>query len=271
MKKSRVLNYVHVGIVCLLNIFIIFLMFVPLGLSKYLESSNLYIYGVTSIFGSVLLTLATVLYFKFVAKKPIKLMQFRWSRRDALFTLAVVAITTTLLLLFFRLLVSQGLVSGQLNPSLFSEFQVVPLLLVIGGAWLIAAFSEEVLYRGFMVSMLSHLSTRMLFIVTSVFFMLSHVFKGLSPLYVLFLLIGAVTLLYVYLKGRSIITVTIVHAGYNFTTNHLIGNSDISLVQLQQQPDVPYLMLTDLLFYAVVFILTFLFYRKNSIRDQARV
>lgn len=60
MKNKRLMNYVHVAIVCLINVAIIFLLFFPFGLKKYIESSDLYIYGVTSIAGSVLLIPGTV-------------------------------------------------------------------------------------------------------------------------------------------------------------------------------------------------------------------
>jgi membrane protease YdiL (CAAX protease family) len=225
-------------------------------------------YGVTSIAGSVLLILGTVLYFKFVNKKPLKVMGFGFNRRDIGFSVAAILLMPSSLIAYMTLLSSQGLVSADFNGSLFSDLQVIPLFLMIVFAWILAAFSEELLYRGYMVSMLKHLTTGRLFAVTSLFFMLSHVFKGMSPVYSLFLVIGAVTLLYVYLKSGSVLTVTIVHALYNLTTTHLIGKSDIAIVQLHQDPELQYLFIADLLVYTVLFLLTAVFYRNNRIRKS---
>ncbi|KIL37333.1 hypothetical protein SD71_01205 [Cohnella kolymensis] len=268
MKNKRLMNYVHVAMVCVINVVILFLLFVPFGVKKYLESTDLYTYGVTSIAGSVLLILGTMLYYKFVNKKPLKGMGFGFNRRDIGFSVAAIVLLPSALIAYMALLSSQGLVSAEFNANLFSDFQLIPLFLMIVVAWILAAFSEELLYRGYMVAMLKHLTIGRLFVVTSLFFMLSHVFKGMSPVYSFFLVIGAVTLLYVYLKSGSLLTATLVHAVYNLTTTHLIGKSEIAIVQLHQDPELQYVFIADLLVYIVLFLLTTVFYRNNRARKS---
>lgn len=83
------------------------------------------------------------MYFRFVNKKSLKVIGFGFNRWDIGFSVASIVLMPSALIAYMALLSSQGLVSAEFNGNFFLDLQVIPLFLIIVLAWIMAAFSEE--------------------------------------------------------------------------------------------------------------------------------
>lgn len=193
------------------------------------------------------------------------------NKKDWLFSVFSVVLTVGIVTVYLVYAAKVDHFTVEWNPGVFLSGSFYLLLSLTAFAWFNAALTEEVLFRWYLVTNLKHLSTGKLYVVTSLFFMLSHVFKGLNPLYILFLLITSCSLLYVYLRcGGKLLPVTFAHMAQNLAINHLIGNSDIAILRFETEPSMIHLMILFVLYNGLIIGLSTVVYKKEE-KKQVKV
>ncbi|WP_047153945.1 CPBP family intramembrane glutamic endopeptidase [Aneurinibacillus tyrosinisolvens] len=263
MMKSP---YVRVVAVTLINIVLLGLM-VKLGAFHYVKSTNVYIFGIAGTVGSLVTLLATLLFYKFVDKQPLRTLKFGMNRKQALFSLTSIIVSVGMYVLYFMLLSKRGVISAHFPGDYFANPHVIPMFIMAAVAWFSVGLNEEVLYRGYFVANFKHASPGKLFLISSVLFMASHVFQGLSPVYVLFLLGMAIVFIYIYIKSGSLLGAAIPHFIYDFLENHLIGNSSISILRIDGKPGDIHSIILLVLFIVVHITLVQVFFRQKMNRS----
>lgn len=254
--------YIRVTLLFILQMVIIASL-VLTGMIKYIQSSNTYVFATASIFGSILAILATCLFYKFVDKKSLKSINLALNRKQALFSITIVIVIVSLFFFGTVIMSWMGLISAQFHRNYFSTIDVIPMLILSALSWFLVALNEELQYRGYMVANLKHLKIFKLFFVSSLFFVTSHLFVyGLSPL-LLILLIGAITLMYVYLKTGSLMCAIIPHLIYDFLTRQLIGNTNISIIQISGTPSDVYNAVLFGLFIVIQIVMVNIFFKEK--------
>ncbi|WP_075980720.1 CPBP family intramembrane glutamic endopeptidase [Bacillus massilinigeriensis] len=264
MKK----NYIRSLAIILINSLTIILLMIFLG--RKMESATLMEWGILASLGAILQTVSILLFYKFVDKKPLDTLDLKMNKRDLLFS--VFSITLTICLFFIYLVAASKLdhFSIEWKTEHFSRISFYLMLLVVGFGWFNAAFTEELLYRWYLVSNLKHLSTMKLYLATGLFFMLSHLFKGdFNPFYLLFLLVTSCSLLYVYLRtGGKLLPVTFAHMIQNLTINHLVGSSDLAILHFETEPSQVHLLALTILYNLLIITLATVMYRKSEGMQQ---
>lgn len=249
--------------ICIINFVINYLLLFPLGLIKYLSTLDLRMFGLVGFLVSGIPAIATIIFYKLIDRKKIRSLGFTFNRKDVMFSIASIASTVLLVMIVTILASNLGVVSASWNVEVFSEIGLYLSFFWVFLAWFIAAFYEELLFRGYFVANLSFLSTKKLYVVSSIIFMVFHIFKVLDPISILTLMIISCVYLYVYLKSGSLFPSIFAHSIFNFATSNLIGSSDISLLKFSG--DLGLLMLVIIVLYIVVtLILTKLFYRNST-------
>lgn len=257
-------NYIRIAVITAINIFFTYLLFGPLNWGRYIYSENLYIWGIYATIGSLIPTILTLLFFKFVDKKGIKTLGFRFSSKDAMFFIAIFILMSSISLALIWFVSKATQIPVHWNLAILSDVTFYFKLFCVLIGWFFAAFYEEILYRGYFVANLRSLSKGKLYVIISIIFMLSHVFKGLDPIYAVILMIMSMAFIYVYLSSGSILPITLAHMTYNFITPHLIGTSDISILVVDMEKQ-PFSVLYIIVLFLVLFVsLSKLFYRKKE-------
>ncbi|WP_423799866.1 CPBP family intramembrane glutamic endopeptidase [Neobacillus sp. SAB-20_R2A] len=257
MKK----NYIRSLSIVLINVLTLFALMVFWG--KRMDPLNIVQWGTLTVIGAVLQTVSILLFYKYVDKKSFSTLRLKLNRKDVLFSILSVLLTAVMVLIYLFQAAKVDQFSVEWNLAVFSNVTFYLLLLLAAFAWFQAALTEEVLFRWYLVTNLDHLSTIKLYLITSLFFMLSHVFKGFDPIYILFLLTTSCSLLYVYLRsGRKLMPVTFAHMAQNLTINHLIGPSDIAILQFTTEPSIIHLIALFILYNALIIGLSTMIYRK---------
>ncbi|MFC3885039.1 CPBP family intramembrane glutamic endopeptidase [Bacillus songklensis] len=254
--------YVRVITINIIQIFILGLMFV-LGFDQYIQSTNLYIFGIAGIGGSVICLSSTLLFYKFVDKQPLYTLGFGFKRKHVLFSLSSILSTVGMYLLYYMALSKNGIVTAQFSGDYFSNAHVIPMFIITALAWFLVGLNEEVAYRGYFVANFKHLSTGKLFFISSVLFTASHVYKGFSIPFIFVLVSSGMTMLYIYLKSGSLLAASFPHFIYDFLDNQLLGNSDISILQIDGRPSDIHFFILHLLFIVIHIILVRVFFRQR--------
>lgn len=255
--------YIRVLGLCIIQTLILAALFLG-GAVKFLQSSNTYIFATASIIGSLIAIGATWLYYKLVDKKSLSAMNLRLNRKQTLFSVLSAVLSMGLSFSFTMIMSSSGNISAQFNKDFFSDVHIIPMFILSAISWFLVGFNEETVCRGYMVDNLKHLSLPKLYFWSSVFFVLSHVFKlGLNPISIGVTLSAAITLMYVYIKTGSIMAATIPHFIYDFMTVQLIGNSDISIIQVNGVPSDMYQAGIHIIFLCTQVILTMLLFKDK--------
>jgi membrane protease YdiL (CAAX protease family) len=259
--------------ICVINFVLNYLLLFPLGLFKYVTTPDLKMFGIVGIVVSGIPALATLLFYKLIDQKPFGMLGFKFKRKDVMFS--IISITGTIVLMMFVVMIASniGLISAEWNTGAFTKVSFYFSVILVFVTWLIAAFYEELLFRGYFTANLSFLSTKKLYIMTSFIFMIFHIFKGLDIFSILILMVISGVFLYVYLKSGSLFPGTFAHMIFNFTTSHLVGNSDISL--LKYEGDLGLYNLIFIIFFSIITImLTRIFYRNNvqsSVKEKVNL
>lgn len=255
--------YVRVITLSVIQILILALLFIG-GFQGYIQSSNIYIFAGSSIFGSLIAIAVTWLFYKVVDKRPLSTMNIKLNRIQLMFSITSIVVTVGLFFLVTIMLSNSSLVSGQINRDFFTNINVIPMFLISALSWFLVGFNEELMYRGYMVANLKHLSLSKLFIFSSLFFVISHIFvNGINPIMILVTLSAAITLMYVYLKSGSLMAATIPHFIYDFLTRQLIGKSEISIIYINGTPSDIYYAILHVLFLIIQIILVWVFFRQK--------
>lgn len=261
MMKNK---FVRIAVLMGIHILFTYLMFFPFGWKKHIESNNLYEWATFGIIGSVIPIILTLIFYKVVDKKSIKEVGFRFNVKDLLFSLSMFILMTSAALGYMFYLSNKGVISANWNFDVFSEPSFYIQLILVGFGWFFAAFNEEILFRGYLVSNLRSFSKGKLYVVISIVFMVSHVFKGLNPIYALVLMVMSLVFVYAYLKSGSIMPITFAHMTWNILSPHLIGKSDISILLIEGQERTLDMFVLLATFLGLLIILTNLFYRKDT-------
>ncbi|MFT4415802.1 CPBP family intramembrane glutamic endopeptidase [Fredinandcohnia humi] len=262
--------YIRVTVLFIIQTIILISLFVT-GMNKFIQSSNTYIFAVASILGSIAAILATCLFYKLVDKKSLRTIHLSLNRKQVLFCITFVVVIVSLFFGVTMILSKMGIVTAQFQQNYFSNIHVIPIFILSAISWFLVALNEELQYRGYMVANLKHLKLPSLFIISSLFFVASHILKvGLNPL-LLVLLSGAITLMYIYLKTESLMCAIIPHFIYDFLTEQLIGSSEISIIQIEGIPSNLYSAILWGLFLLTQIVMVNLFFKeKVTIRWKKR-
>lgn len=253
--------------ICLINFLLNYLLLFPLGLFKYFETEDLSMFSLVGVVVSSIPAIATLLFYKFIDKRPVSTLGFKRKKADVVFS--ILSVTITIALYFVYILISSkvGVVSAEWNVAVFSKGSFYLHLFLTFIAWFTAAFYEEVLFRGYFVANLKLLSPAKLYIVTSIIFMAFHIFKG-YPLIGNIVLVGMSCMyLYIYLKSGSLMPCIIAHFIYNMTSTHLVGTSDIAI--LKYTGDLGIQNLIIIIIYATAhIILAKAIYQNKEVKNQ---
>ncbi|MFJ5714685.1 lysostaphin resistance A-like protein [Neobacillus sp. NPDC093127] len=239
--------------ICLINFLLNYLLLFPLGLFKYIETQDLSMFALIGIVVSAIPAVATLMFYKFIDKRPISTLGFKMKKADVVFS--VLSVTITVALYFVYILISShvGVVSAEWNVAAFSKGSFYFLLFLTFISWFIAAFYEEVLFRGYFAANLKFLSPAKLYIVTSIIFMVFHIFRGFPLIDNVILMGMSCVFLYIYLKSGSLLPCIFAHLIFNLTSTHLVGTSDIAILQYTGNPGI--LNLIIIITYAVAQII----------------
>lgn len=269
MKKGLI----RIVSICVINFVLNYLLLFPLGLFKYLDTPDLKMFGVMGVVVSGIPALVTILFYKLVDRKPISSIGFTFVRKDLWFSIASIFMTLAIFIFVVLIGSNQGVISAKLNLAVFSKIEFYLSVLFVMVSWLVAAFYEELLFRGYFVANLNFLSTKMLYVMTSVIFMIFHVFRGYDLLSNIILMGMSCVFLTIYLKSGSLLPCIFAHFIFNFTNTHLIGSSDIAI--LKYSGDLGIYNLISIIAYSIcTIVLAKLFYRKKintGITDRSSV
>ncbi|WP_251551185.1 CPBP family intramembrane glutamic endopeptidase [Neobacillus muris] len=259
MKKG----FIQIASICVINFVLNYLLLFPLGLFKYLDTPDLKMFGLMGVVVSGIPALTTILFYKLVDRKPVRSIGFTLVRKDFLFSVAAILTTLTIFALVVVFAANQGIISPELNMEAFSKLDFYLSFLLVMVSWLAAAFYEEFLFRGYFVANLNFLSTKKLYVMTSLIFMIFHIFKGYDLLSNIILMGMSCVFLTIYLKSGSLLPSTFTHFIFNFTNTHLIGNSDIAILKYSGDLGI-YNLISIIAFSLCMIILTKIFYRKKT-------
>jgi len=239
--------------ICLINFLLNYLLLFPLGLFKYLEAEDLSMFALVGVVVSGIPAIATLMFYKFIDKKPVSTLGFKMKKTDVVFS--ILSVTVTVALYFVYILISSkvGVVSAEWNTEAFTKGSFYLLLFLTFISWFTAAFYEEVLFRGYFVANLKFLSPIKLYIVTSIIFMVFHIFRGLPLINIVILMGMSCVFLYIYLKSGSLMPSIFAHLIFNFTSTHLVGTSDIAILKYTGDPGI--LNLVIIIIYATAQII----------------
>ncbi len=255
--------YIRVIALCTIQILILALLFTA-GIQTYILSSNTYVFAIASIFGSLIAITVTWLFYRFVDQKPLSTMKLSINRKQIVFSIVSILFTVGLFFLATWSMSTTGIVSVKFNSHFFSNINVIPMFIISAVSWFLVGFNEELMYRGYMVANLNHLSISKMFYVSSLFFAISHIFvNGLNPIMLVVTLSAAITLMYVYLKTGSLIAATVPHFIYDFLTRQLIGNSEISILVINGTPSDVYYGVLHLLFLVIQVLLVMILFGQE--------
>ncbi|RUL50465.1 CPBP family intramembrane glutamic endopeptidase [Lysinibacillus antri] len=249
--------------ICVINFMLNYLLLFPLGLFKYITTPDLKMFALAGIVVSGIPALATLLFYKLVDRKQIRSLGFQFKRKDLLFSFVSIASTILLVLIMGVLASSLEIVSAHWNSEAFSEVSFYLSIIMVFVAWFVAAFYEEILFRGYFVANLSFLSMKKLYVITSLIFMVFHIFKGLDPISIVLLMIMSCVMLNVYLKSGSLLPCTFAHLIFNFSTSHLVGSSDIAILKFDGDLGLFNLLFIGL-YMIITILLTTIFYEKKE-------
>lgn len=257
-------NYIRsISIVLIIVVMTFFLMI--LWGKKLEDPFNILQWGPVVIIGSMIQTVTILLFYKYIDKKSFRTLRIKMNKKDMLFSILSVSLTIGMILFYLINVAKVDHFSVEWNLVVFSRGSFYLLLLVTVFAWFNAALTEEVLFRWYLVTNLNHLNRGAVYLITSLLFMLSHVFKGLNPLYILILLITSCSLLYVYLRsGGKILPVTFAHMAQNLTISHLTGESDIAILRFDSEPSMIHFMVIFILYNVLIVGLSTMIYKKEE-------
>ena len=255
---------VRVITLCVIQILILALLFLS-GFQAYIQSSNIYLFAGSSIFGSLIAIAATWLFYKVVDKKPLRTMNLKLNRKQMNFSVTSIILSVGLFFLLTMLLSKTSLVSAQFNHHFFTNLNVIPMFFISAISWFLVGLNEELMYRGYMVANLKHLPLSKLFFLSSLFFVISHIFvNGINPIMIMVTLSAAITLMFVYLKTGSLMAATIPHFIYDFLTRQLISNSEISIIYITGAPSDLYYAVLHVLFLVIQISLVMVFFKQKA-------
>ncbi|MHC0037774.1 CPBP family intramembrane glutamic endopeptidase [Pseudoneobacillus sp. C159] len=227
MKKGLI----RIASICVINFVLNYLLLFPLGLFKYLETPDLKMFSLIGIIISGIPALATLLFLKLVDRKQVASLGFRFKRKDFLFSVAAIFVTLAIFTVVVMVCSNIGVVSAKFNTAALKNPEFYLFFLLVFITWFVAAFYEELLFRGYFVANLSFLSPKKLYVMTSIIFMVFHVFRGFDLLSNVLLMFMSCVFLTIYLKSGSILPCTFAHLIFNFTNTHLVGSSEIALLK----------------------------------------
>jgi membrane protease YdiL (CAAX protease family) len=255
--------YIRVITVSALNVAFLFIMFAS-GVHRFIESPNTYVFALATIAGSLLTIAATWIFYRAVDKKALSTMRFGLNRKQLQFVLLSSMVTLAFFVGATVFMSNHGFIDAPLNRHYFSNLNVIPMQLISAFAWLLVGFNEEILYRGYMVANMKHFSVKKMFLFSSLFFAISHIFvDGPNPIMLVVLLSAAVTLMYVYLKTGSLTTVIIPHFLYDFCTRQLFSTGEISIFQFKEAPSDLYSAVLHFSFLLIQITLVMLIFKRK--------
>jgi membrane protease YdiL (CAAX protease family) len=248
--------------ICVINFVLNYLLLFPLGLFKYLDTPNLYMFGLMGIVVSGIPAIATLLFYKLVDRKQIRTLGFTFKKKEWLFTITSIVVTLLIFTIVVLIGSNNGVITAEFNSKVFSSVDFYLSFLLVFFAWFMAAFYEEILFRGYFVANLHFLTPKKLYLLTNVIFMAFHIFKGYDLLSNIILMGMSCIFLTIYLKSGSLFPSTFAHLIFNFSNTHLFGTSDIALLKFTGDLGI-YNLMSIIVFSIAMLILTNIFYRKK--------
>ncbi|SOC13418.1 CAAX prenyl protease-like protein [Ureibacillus xyleni] len=249
--------------ICVINFMLNYLLLFPLDLIQYITTPDLKMFSLVGIIVSGTTALATLLFYKLVDGKQIRTLGFQFKRKDLLFSICSIVLTVFIVFIVSMVASNLGVVSAKWNMGVFIEPSFYLLFIMVFVSWFVAAFYEEVLFRGYFVANLKFLSNKKLFLMTSIIFMVFHIFRGLDPISIVVLMLMSCVMLNIYLKSGSLLPCIFAHLIFNFSTSHLVGSSEIAILKFDGDLGL-FNLIIIVLYMMITILLTKVFYGKES-------
>lgn len=223
---------------------------------------------------SVVLIGITLLFYKFVDKKPLATLGFSLKKMDGLFAVSMSVVVLLCYWLFMKGLEKAGFFKIEYATDYFSSHHYL-LILPFLFSLLLGALHEEIGNRAYFYANLSHLKVLKLLLVSSLIFAVMHVFKGLNPFYFITLFTGGITFMYLYIKTGNVWVGTIIHATMNFSNSFFLNDNPnvqftlILLKDLDEAKAYPLYVAYSVGLSALLIVLTKILYKKIQVSHEA--
>lgn len=205
---------------------------------------------------SPVMALQALLWQRFVDRRPLAELPWRWDGSAWRVTLWGSLITLVLMAGFVGLTALTGLATWRWNPSVLPVTSVLFTLLVAT-----ASIGEEIMFRGYVMRTLGHLGARKVAVISSLVFAAMHMTAGrVNPLDLLALFLHGYVFAVIAQRTKSVWPSMIIHFLYNGLTC-LVWTNNVEVSPLLFDGDVtaakwiykaamviPYLLLVRVLF-----------------------
>ncbi|RUT31575.1 CPBP family intramembrane metalloprotease [Paenibacillus zeisoli] len=260
----KISGYKGIIILCLMNLLLNYLVLYPLGLGQYIGPEHPYLFGVINLVIGLIMLAVTILYIRRVDRKTVASLGIKKGRKHLIYSLAAIAITIVLHLVYLKSLDEAGILKAYFNVHYFENAQIVPMLLVTGAGWFVNAFYEEML-RAYIVVKLKHWGPLLMFLTIGLISIAMSIFNGLDLVYSILIFIVSSAFLYVYLKSGSIIPAACAHFIYNFTLGHLFGSGAVAFLRVEGETTLWYGLAPFLLYVIILVVMAKLIYGDASV------
>lgn len=187
-----------------------------------------------ALFFNLLFLASVALILKYVDHKNISVLYWSLDRPDILFSFLIMIVTVTLASISVWILKVNNLVMARWTGFGINIPVRIPKTLLVYIVLFVAALQEEVLFRGYLNSVLDRYGVLNALIWSTIIFTLWHFLTNKANLFqVIDWFLGGIMLFYVYIASHSIWVAALVHFSRNFANVIVFdiagGNSLISL------------------------------------------
>ncbi|GFZ33846.1 hypothetical protein CSC2_43720 [Clostridium zeae] len=203
------------------------------------------------------------LILRYIDNKPFNVLGFLMNIRALCFSLIALAATLLMAFIFIKILQKFKVFNVRFMKNYFSNSQGI-LALILGYLVLfIAAFQEELMFRGYFTYLLQPYGFITAMLLSSIIFTVWHFITNKVNLFqALDWLLGGLMLFYVYTRTGSIWASTIVHFSRNFANVLLLNIAQSnSLFEFDKPIPPKYKTIYTLTLSIVIALITYLFYR----------
>lgn len=176
---------------------------------------------------SPIMALQGLFWHRFVDKRPLAELPWRWDRDARRVVLWGSLLTVLLMASFVGLTGLTGLTTWRVNPSVLPVTSVLYTLMTAS-----AALGEEIMFRGYLMRTLGHLGARKVAVISSLIFAAMHMTTGrINPLDLLALFLHGYLFAVIAQRTKSVWPAMIIHFLYNGLTCQVWANNpEVSLL-----------------------------------------
>ncbi|MDD7793502.1 CPBP family intramembrane glutamic endopeptidase [Clostridium sp. 'White wine YQ'] len=207
---------------------------------------------------NLLFILAVAVILKFIDNKNLSILNWTLNLKSIVFSLSGILATFLLAVTYVYILNKRGIIEAEYKPSRILNFKGLFAFFVI----FIAALQEEVMFRGYINTVLSVYGILASMFLSTLIFTLWHFITNKVSLYqCIDWFLGGIMLFYIYLVSGSIWVAAIIHFSRNFANvlvfNIAEGNSLVTF----KKPVTPFYKTTyTLILSLLIMIFAYLYY-----------